>query len=366
MQTALVVGHPNDTVTTERDLRVRIQFPWQRGARPLSGGLGGPLTPGREETGHAPGDAAASQWVRVAQPGAGANWGAVFIPRVGTEVLVDFIEDDIDRPQVVSQLHNGQGAWNEKQTASQIIVDAVIGMIPLVGQGTAVRNLLAVGTGLADSPAKRENVWDWVLFAILLMALMPVIGGVLKGVGRLTLRVAREAAENSAKIAALADDIVALLNRLGHRDAVKWFRALDFMKYEVELVGRCRALCDTVILCIDRYALKFAKVLPQSFVSRMEALSSGFDAIKTAADKMIPQALKELNAYLKRVQAHIVAGGVPPPGRTAVYEAQTGKAVVTYTQEARLIESGAAKTTIHAGKHPQNMGTIESVGKVYQ
>ena len=39
VQTALVVGHPDDTVTTERDLRVRIQFPWQGGSAPLAGGL---------------------------------------------------------------------------------------------------------------------------------------------------------------------------------------------------------------------------------------------------------------------------------------------------------------------------------------
>ncbi len=110
VQTALVVGHPNDTVSTERDLRVRVQFPWQRGSAPLAGGLSGPLTPGQEETGHAPGDASASQWVRVSQPSAGANWGAVFIPRIGTEVLVDYIEGDIDRPIIVGQLHNGQDA----------------------------------------------------------------------------------------------------------------------------------------------------------------------------------------------------------------------------------------------------------------
>ena len=110
VQTALVVGHPNDTVTTERDLRIRIQFPWQRGQAPLAGGLNGPLTPSQEETGHAPGDAAASQWVRMAQASAGANWGAVFVPRQGTEVLVDFVEGDIDRPLIVGQLHNGQDA----------------------------------------------------------------------------------------------------------------------------------------------------------------------------------------------------------------------------------------------------------------
>ena len=110
VQTALVVGHSGDTVTTERDLRVRIQFPWQRGQAPLAGGLSGPQTPGQEATGHAPGDAAASQWVRVAQASAGANWGAVFMPRIGTEVLVEFVEGDPDRPLIVGQLHNGQDA----------------------------------------------------------------------------------------------------------------------------------------------------------------------------------------------------------------------------------------------------------------
>lgn len=110
VQTALVVGHAGDTVTTERDLRVRIQFPWQRGQAPQAGGLSGPLSPGQEETGQAPGNASASQWVRVAQPSAGSNWGAVFIPRVGTEVLVDFVEGDLDRPLIVGQLHNGQDA----------------------------------------------------------------------------------------------------------------------------------------------------------------------------------------------------------------------------------------------------------------
>ncbi len=110
VQAALVVGHADQPVTTERDLRVRVQFPWQRGRAPLAGSLPGPTTPGQDDTGHAPGDAAASQWVRVAQPSAGANWGALFIPRVGTEVLVDFLEGDLDRPMVVGQLHNGQDA----------------------------------------------------------------------------------------------------------------------------------------------------------------------------------------------------------------------------------------------------------------
>lgn len=107
-QTALVVTANGDLVTTDRDGRVRVQFAWQRGAAPLSGGLNAPDTQGGQATGHAPGDAASGTWVRVAQGVAGPNWGAVFTPRAGTEVLVDFVDGDIDRPLIVGQLHNGQ------------------------------------------------------------------------------------------------------------------------------------------------------------------------------------------------------------------------------------------------------------------
>lgn len=112
-QVAVVMGWDEDAfgpITTNRDLQVRIQFPWQRGEHPVLGGLAGPETPHGEATGHAPGSAASSVWVRVSQSMAGANWGATFLPRVGTEVLVEFIDGDPDRPLVIGQLHNPQDA----------------------------------------------------------------------------------------------------------------------------------------------------------------------------------------------------------------------------------------------------------------
>ena len=104
VQAAVVTGVEGAPVHTERNARVKLQFPWQRGQRPLSGGLGhdSPV----DAQGHAPGDERASAWVRVAQGVAGPNWGAVFVPRVGTEVLVDFLDGDIDRPLIVGQLYN--------------------------------------------------------------------------------------------------------------------------------------------------------------------------------------------------------------------------------------------------------------------
>jgi type VI secretion system secreted protein VgrG len=102
-QTALVVGLPDAVATTTRDVQVRIQFPWQRGPNPNPGGT----AHNTDANGCAPGDDCSGTWVRVAEALAGPNWGTLFTPRIGTEVLVDFIEGDIDRPVIVAQLYTG-------------------------------------------------------------------------------------------------------------------------------------------------------------------------------------------------------------------------------------------------------------------
>ena len=90
-QSAIVVGaggsdQPNgaDELYCDRLGRVRIRFHWQDGA-------------------------SATCWVRVAQRLAGGGMGAQFLPRIGQEVLVQFLENDIDRPLIVGALYNGQG-----------------------------------------------------------------------------------------------------------------------------------------------------------------------------------------------------------------------------------------------------------------
>jgi type VI secretion system secreted protein VgrG len=107
-QTAIVVAQEGEPLTTDRDGRIRVQFGWQRGPRPLAGALNAPTTPTGADTGHAPGNASSGTWVRVAQHVAAPNWGTVFTPRQGSEVIIDFIDGDIDRPIVVGQVHNGQ------------------------------------------------------------------------------------------------------------------------------------------------------------------------------------------------------------------------------------------------------------------
>jgi uncharacterized protein involved in type VI secretion and phage assembly len=100
-QTAIVVAQEGEPLTTDRDGRIRVQFGWQRGPRPLAGALNAPTAPTGADTGHAPGNSSSGSWVRVAQHVASPNWGTVFTPRQGSEVIIDFIDGDIDRPIVV-------------------------------------------------------------------------------------------------------------------------------------------------------------------------------------------------------------------------------------------------------------------------
>jgi type VI secretion system secreted protein VgrG len=86
-QTATVVGPPGEEIFTDKYGRVKVQFPWDR-----EGKL----------------DADSSCWLRVATPWAGRSWGMVQIPRIGQEVIVDFLEGDPDQPIIVGSVYNAE------------------------------------------------------------------------------------------------------------------------------------------------------------------------------------------------------------------------------------------------------------------
>jgi hypothetical protein len=200
-----------------------------------------------------------------------------------------------------------QGAFNEKQTISQVIVDAVIGLVPLLGDVTAVRDLLAVAIRMSRDPAKRREVGEWVLLVILVFALIPVVGGLIKGVGRLALRVTGDA----AKDAELLGEVIRFLNRMGHGNAPKWFRALELMQYQSQVLNRCKDFCATVQLAIRRSLdARVGQALPEVWRAKLERVRQGFFELEDLADSMIPQAFKELNAKLRTLQNMVYRGEV--------------------------------------------------------
>jgi type VI secretion system secreted protein VgrG len=84
-QTAVVVGPAGEEIYTDKYARVKVQFHWDRYGK------------------H---DENSSCWMRVSQPWAGRGWGSVSLPRIGQEVIVDFLEGDADQPIITGRVYN--------------------------------------------------------------------------------------------------------------------------------------------------------------------------------------------------------------------------------------------------------------------
>lgn len=85
-QTAIVVGPSGEEIYPDKHARVKVQFHWDREGKK---------------------DDKSSCWIRVSQAWAGSGWGSICIPRVGQEVVVDFLEGDPDRPIITGRVYHG-------------------------------------------------------------------------------------------------------------------------------------------------------------------------------------------------------------------------------------------------------------------
>src|SRR5215470_7468680 len=86
-QTAVVVGPGGEEIYTDKYGRVKVQFHWDREGK-------------KNEN--------SSCWIRVSHPWAGQGWGAISIPRIGQEVIVDFLEANPDMPIIVGRVYNAE------------------------------------------------------------------------------------------------------------------------------------------------------------------------------------------------------------------------------------------------------------------
>ncbi len=86
-QTAIVVGKSGEEIWTDKYGRVMVQFHWDQ------------IGESNEKS---------SCWIRVAQGWAGKSWGQIFLPRIGQEVVVSFLDGDPDRPLVTGAVYNAE------------------------------------------------------------------------------------------------------------------------------------------------------------------------------------------------------------------------------------------------------------------
>lgn len=96
LQTAIVVGPPGEEVYCNENGEVKVRFPGARVQDHRHAGGAGASDTDRD-----------SGWIRVASSWAGDRWGAIALPRVGDEVIVDFLGGDPDRPIIVARVFGG-------------------------------------------------------------------------------------------------------------------------------------------------------------------------------------------------------------------------------------------------------------------
>lgn len=94
-QSAIVVGPAGEEIYIDEHCRIKVQFYWDRQGK---------------------NDENSTCFIRVVQSWAGNQWGASFIPRIGHEVIVNFLDGDPDRPLVTGSVYNG---WNKPVYSSK-------------------------------------------------------------------------------------------------------------------------------------------------------------------------------------------------------------------------------------------------------
>jgi len=154
-QTAVIVGKSGEKVWTDKYGRVKVQFPWDR---------------------YGKNDENSSCWVRVAQNWAGKNWGGMFVPHLGQEVIVEFLEGDPDRPIVTGRVYNADNmpplplpdqklkSIIRDDFGNQIVFDATPGEEHIVIHSPHHQSAMEIGRSVrwkSEEPTKIYSKQDW-------------------------------------------------------------------------------------------------------------------------------------------------------------------------------------------------------------
>ena len=228
------------------------------------------------------------------------------------------------------------GEFNAKQSTGQIVTDAVISMFPIAGEVTAARDAVAITIRLSDSKEGSNDLYDWIALILCLLAVVPVLGGILKGVGKLILR----AASKSEDLVKLGKEILAFLRKMGYGDPAKWLRELDFAKYQGEVMQGFEALLARLIGLSAFIPKRLGPILPASVQLFFKGLPEKLERLRRLGVSKIPKAIRELNRLLDRVRQQLLDGSfadvvIPTAGeaKAMVNEGRLG------SKAARQIES---------------------------
>ncbi|MDC8786106.1 hypothetical protein [Roseateles koreensis] len=215
--------------------------------------------------------------------------------------------------------HALQGDWNDERTVGQIAADAVLGMVPFVGQLLCLRDLIANAKKILEDA---RNSLAWVALVLTLIALFPVLGAPAKGAARIIFLYIRKfdgkvapAVEAAMQpvLMFLRDPKVQRILGTAQIDKVLKTIATELRSLKGQLTAaRVLAQLDELISAFKAMVAKLKVVLPQSQSAWLLQALSELERVRLLAEKPIQEAISPVQKILDEVAARLELEAAKP------------------------------------------------------
>lgn len=226
-----------------------------------------------------------------------------------------------------------QGDFNENQSTSQVIVNTILGLIPIVDQVLDVRDLIAgvthlVGYYMEEEEEQRKHpdllglsyeTWLWLGVFLIAIGCIPIVGSAVKGVLKTIIRFLQDALKkigglSAGEIRRLWEQVVKVLNHFGvsQGNAHRWLKELpgkldgymdDAAKRIQDALGSLRTKLDAV----EAAARKIGGETGESVIRRVKQTREGIAKAYARLDEM----KRRINAWIKEQLERVIGGKHP-------------------------------------------------------
>ncbi|MCW7536715.1 hypothetical protein OOT46_02455 [Aquabacterium sp. A7-Y] len=200
------------------------------------------------------------------------------------------------------------GDFNEDPDAAQIVIGAVIGSLPIIGQAADIRDVCANCYQLSKDP---KDSWKWIALVITLLAFIPGVGDALKGIAKLAMQALKS---GGAQAAERIRDILALVRGLGKGDPVKWLQNLPWGEYQSQVVGFWRKVTGNLLQAMESVGNSWIArwAIGHQNVESLEQAARMIRKLRELGESEIPQAFTRLRGaiddLLKRAEPEKLDG----------------------------------------------------------
>lgn len=201
-----------------------------------------------------------------------------------------------------------QGDFHEDPSTSQIIVGGIVSAIPIVGEVVDIRDIVANICKLCKKP---DDPWGWLFLVVSILALIPVVGGVLKGVLGLLVRAMRKGEAPSDKT---LEAMLAIVRGAGKGDPVRFLRTLPWDRYSQEVLRHFKEIMQAIQHGLRNVHQNWLvrRMASEDTMARLKLVDTEVGRLMARGEIEIPKAMRvlrqEVDKLLSRARPEVAKG----------------------------------------------------------